>query len=516
MKILYRSILLKVSVFLVFLFIPSFSFSDDIKIALRDDPGLNKPYVDLAFFGSSISKSVPFRNIHDSLFYILPDASIGMGVAEKVEATSDGLVWTIHLRKGVKFHNGKTVKANDVKFSLDRVFQPDNKYLRGRFSIIKKVKVLGEHTVEIHTKRPMVSIPSILAQYLPIVPSDYSFKEPVGCGPYKFKEYAPNDRLELVGFDKYYLFKPDFENVTIKFIPNDVARVAAFTQGEVQAASDIPYGSIEEVMKNEEAYLVPQKSRMYYLGINSKKPYLSEKSVRQGLNYAIDRKTINDEFFKGRALLSAGIISPGSFGANPKLTPYSYEPENAKKSIKSGFITSLAYSYEDKFVEKQAQAISAYLGKVGIKVQLKGYENFPQVYESYIAKESDFYLDWVWDRPDPYRNLNYFFRSSRQLLYDKTPKIVDKLNKAETISGWEGREKIYSEIDKSLYDDPPMIYLYSAPESFFVGSKKFGLLSWHMLGLPSDRQCPKKCKKNEDCDKDYKCVSGCCQKTKKN
>jgi peptide/nickel transport system substrate-binding protein len=421
-------------------------------------------------------------NIHDTLFQPQEDASVKPALAETWEKIDD-LTWKITLRKDAVFHNGEPVTADAVKFSFDRVFKPELQCPhKGKLSAFKELTVLDTYTFTIKTEEPYAPGLYMLGYYLPIVPPKYVQEvgdtkyntDPIGCGPYKLARWDRGEQVVLEAFDKYYGPKPAYDRVIFKGNPEEASRVAALLTGEAQVISGIPVHQRKKIEESGKAYLTPQMGVMPYLGLNTYEAPFNDVRVRQAANYAINRELINKALFDGKAIICAGPISPRTFGADPNLKPYPYDPEKAKALLAAagyptGFEARLAYPTYMSQIQEQAEAIAADLAKVGIKVTLEPFER-AVMWERYKGRKHQMYIYWWDDAPEPDRYMYSLFSSKSRDYYYKNTRIDELLDKGRTIMDRAERAKVYNEIDRILYDDCPWVYLYVVPEVFGVAN----------------------------------------------
>jgi peptide/nickel transport system substrate-binding protein len=184
-----------------------------------------------------------------------PDYQLEMVLAESIEAGGRPDVWTIRLRPGITFHDGKPVTADDVLFSLGRIVDPKNPKV-GAASIsyidVDRSKKLDERTVRVRLKTPNVGFPDDVGQYFNgIVPTDYDPKQPVGTGPFKYQSFTPGERSVFVKNASYWRKgEPKVDQVAIIDFPDDTARVNALLGGQVDAITNLPAAQIAQVQGN--------------------------------------------------------------------------------------------------------------------------------------------------------------------------------------------------------------------------------------------------------------------------
>ena len=421
-------------------------------------------------------------NLHDTLFSPQEDATVKPALAEKWEKVDD-LTWKITLRKDATFHNGDPVNAEAVKFSFDRINDAaiDSPH-KGKLSPFKDFKVLDDYTFTIATAEPYAPGLYILGYYLPVVPpkyvkqvgdADYNIK-PIGSGPYKLVKWTKGEEIVLEAYDKYYGPKPAYKKVVFKAIPEEAARVASLVTGEADVVGAIPVNQRKKIVESGKAYLTPQMGAMNYLGLNTYEPPFNDVRVRQAVNHAVNRELMNKALFDGKAILCAGAISPRTFGHDPSLKPYAYDPEKAKKLLaeagyEKGFEARLTYGTYMSQIQEQAEAIGADLAKVGIKVKLEPLER-AVMWENYKGKKLQMYIYWWDDAPEPDRYVYSLFHSKSRDYYFKNPKVDELLDKGRTLLDREKRAQVYQEVDRILYNEAPWLYLYVVPEVFGVAN----------------------------------------------
>ncbi len=421
-------------------------------------------------------------NIHDTLFHPQEDATVLPALAEKWEKV-DPLTWKITLRKDAVFHNGEPVNAAAVKFSYDRINSEELKSPnKGKLSAFTELNVIDDHTFTIKTAQPYAPGLYMLGYYLPIVPPKYTQEvgnekyntDPVGSGPYRLKKWARGNEIVLEAFDKYYGPKPAYETVIFKANPEEASRIAALETGEADVISGVPVHQRKKILESGKAYLTPQMGDMHYLGINTYEAPFDDVRVRQALNYAIDKALINQALFDGKAIICAGPISPRTFGHNPDLKPYAYDPAKAKALLKEaghadGIDVRLAYPTYMSQIQEQAEAIAANMTKAGFRVTLEPFER-AVMWERYKGKQHQLYIYWWDDAPEPDRYMYSLFHSTSRDYYYKNPAVDDLLDKGRTIMDRAERAKVYAQIDEILYKDCPWAYLYVVPEVFGVAN----------------------------------------------
>ena len=325
-------------------------------------------------------------NVFDNLTARRPDGSLYSGLAEEVKLESQTR-WTFKLRHGVKFHNGDPFTSADVKFSLERTYDPNAKTMVATvFTTIDKIDTPDPYTVVIHTKKPDPLLAARLAfyggqivpkKYLESAGNDGFNAKPVGTGPVRFVSWTKDDRLTLESNPDYFGGRPDFERLIVRAIPETSPRVAALLKGEVDIITQLPPDQGQRVNGNGSTRVAGALyGGLYVLAVNSKRPPLDNPLVKQALSLAIDREIIAKELWKGRGIVPNGPIAKGDNHYDPKLAPLAYNPGEARERLKRAgykgeeiFIeTTVAYVAQDKAM---SEAIASMWKDVGVNVKVE-------------------------------------------------------------------------------------------------------------------------------------------------
>jgi peptide/nickel transport system substrate-binding protein len=327
--------------------------------------------------------------IHDALAKAMPGNPTAPSLAESWQVSADGRVYDFTLRKGVKFHNGDTMTAEDVKFSFERYKGAAAKSLKDR---VAAVETPGPLQVRFRLKNPW---PDFMTFYTAasgagwIVPKkhvekvgDEAYKKaPVGAGPYKFVSFTPGIELVMEAFDGYWRKTPSVKRLVFKVITDETTRLAALKRGEVDVVYSIRGELAEELVRTPGLTLKPTVIQApQWISMldqwDPKSPWY-DKRVRQAANLAIDRKAINQAITLGHSRLTYSIIpSTFDFFWQPP-TPYPFDVPQAKKLLaEAGYPTGFDagdYFLDISYANVQ-EAIAGYLQQVGIRSKLRPVE----------------------------------------------------------------------------------------------------------------------------------------------
>ncbi|MGO4572457.1 ABC transporter substrate-binding protein [Microvirga sp. 2TAF3] len=339
--------------------------------------------------------------IFDRLIEPDPNLQIKPSLAESW-TNVDPTTWRIKLRSGVKFQDGAPLTPEDVIYSLTRVKDIPNSPapFTGNVGAIASMSVVDPQTIEFKTKDPtpdfieQVGLVYIVQKKLSEGKSIEAFNDrsaTVGTGPYKVTEWVPGDHISLVRNDLYWGKKPDFENVTIRFIANDAARVAALRSGAVDIIDAVPPNDVMTLEKVKGLKLSSIASaRIIYLALDASRgesPFivgtdgkqlnpnpLKDRRVRQALSKLINRQLIVDRLLDGAGEAAGQLVPVGIGGSDPSLKPMAYDVQGAKKLLADagypqGFGITI-HTSNDRFAgdSESAQAIGQMFAQGGLKV----------------------------------------------------------------------------------------------------------------------------------------------------
>jgi peptide/nickel transport system substrate-binding protein len=326
--------------------------------------------------------------IHDAIAKAMPGNATAPGLAESWQVSADGRVYDFTLRKGVKFHNGDPLTAEDVKFSFDRYRGAAAKAIKDRVAAIETPSPLH---VRFRLKNPW---PDFMTFYTAasgagwIVPKkhvekvgDEAFKKaPVGAGPYKFVSFTPGVELVMEAFEGYWRKIPSVKRLVFKVISDESTRLAALKRGEVDVVYSIRGELAEELQRTPGLTLKPTviQAPQWVSMLDQwdpKSPW-HDRRVRLAANLAVDRKTINQAITLGHSKLTHSII-PSTFDFYWAPPAYPFDVAQAKKLLaEAGYPNGFDAGdyYLDIAYANVQEAIANYLQQVGIRTRLKPIE----------------------------------------------------------------------------------------------------------------------------------------------
>lgn len=262
------------------------------------------------------------------------------GLAKSWERIDDNTL-LFHLNENVKFHNGEKFTANDVKFTIERAKGlPKVGHL---YKLISNVEVVDDNTVKIVTSEPFAPLlahlshktASIISEKYYAEKGDKYFENPVGTGPYKYKDWKIGDRITLEAFPEYFKGEPAIKYIVVRAVPEENSRVIGLETGEIDMTADLGAESRKIVLDNKDKinYLESSGISVNYVGINTNKGVLKDRDVRRAIAMAINRDDIINSIMMGTVDKANSFIAPGTFGYSPESKVLEYNPEEAKKII---------------------------------------------------------------------------------------------------------------------------------------------------------------------------------------
>ncbi len=443
-------------------------------------------------------------HIYDTIVGVNPEGKPdpAYGLAEKWEASEGAKVWTFYLKKGIKFHNGEELTAEDVKFSFEKALLKEArssfaKYFRAQ---VEEIKVLDRYNVQVILKSPDAFFANLLTPVQSseglIMPKKYfeqvgdkGFNEkPIGTGPWKFVSKAIGDYVEFEANEQHWQQVPQFKKLRILNIPEEYTRLAMLKRGEVDIAvlssalakeveaAGLSVKSIREVAAVDVILYQNYSPDMIY----------HDKRVRKALCLAIDRETIVKQVFGGRAKVatypSFTSVMPGF---DSTLPPYPYDLKEAKRLLaEAGYPNGFSlkfYMFPMAGVPQLrdvAQAVVGYWEKIGVKAELIPLDSLRTIRTKYIAEPQKFEppgeVSTVRLPNMPAGGILVLWYLPREeggvvTLARGVPRMAELWNKAKREIDPLKREKIMSQTLKVAYDELVALPVAYADAIFGVG-----------------------------------------------
>ncbi|WP_342358765.1 ABC transporter substrate-binding protein [Terrarubrum flagellatum] len=421
------------------------------------------------------------------------------GLAEKWEAVND-TTWRFHLRKGVKWHDGKPFTAADVVFTINRIVDPQVGYgLLARIGQVSGATVVDDYTVDVKTKvvfptlvRGMSDIIIEPKHYYEQVGAQGVIKKPLGTGPFIFQSYTPGDRYELKANPDYWGGAPKFDKLVIREIPEAATRVASLLAGETQIIEEVPIDLIDQVNTSGRAKIdeIPTSAGLI-LTYDVRKPPFDNPKVREALDYAIDKPTILKEILKGHGeLLQGQLLTSSALGFDPSLKARPFDPAKARKMLQEAgynFSTQVPITTQSgKYVSDvdMCNVIAGMLNEVGVKATVNVVEG--GVYSKIsIANELGPLSMVAWYNLGDADFASVWFTKGGK----RTVWVNDDYEKffamGRSTNDEAERVKAYHQMSGVMFEENPAIFLFGLPSVYAASTKiaGFGAASDKVLRL---------------------------------
>jgi peptide/nickel transport system substrate-binding protein len=353
----------------------------DVKIGIQLEPTNLDPTTGGA---AAAIRTVTNTNIFEGLTQIDKDGAVQPALAKSWEISEDGLVYTFHLNEGVKFHDGTDLTADDVKFTLDRNRAPDSVSAQKQlFEAIASVDVVDPLTVKVTLSRPQGDFLYNMGWGDAVIVAPESAADnqtnPIGTGPYSFKNWAKGDHVELEKNPNYWGVAPSIENVTFKFISDPTAATSALLAGDIDAFQGFPAPELLEQFKANPEFqvIVGTTQGETIVGLNNARPPLDNVKVRQAIAHAIDRNAIIDGAMYGYGQPIGSFFPPGDPAYIDLTAQSAFDPEKSKALLAEAGVTDLTLTFKvppAAYARAAAPIIQQQLANVGIKVNVVNVE----------------------------------------------------------------------------------------------------------------------------------------------
>jgi peptide/nickel transport system substrate-binding protein len=432
-------------------------------------------------FSVNFSERQPLYLIYNTLLALKPDFSIGPELAERWEVTDEGRRLVLHLRAGVKFHDGTVFDAAAVKFNLDRRMDPAvGSPQRGALAeAIDAVEVVDPLTVTLRLKGPSPNLLGMLAQREGFMVSpaaaeklgkDFS-THPVGTGPFVLKEWVPGNRLVVERNPGYWeKDKPYLDGVTFRDITNTAVAIQRLLTGEADYASALSPIDVRQIETNKNLVLdASAVGRWYALQWQVNKPPFDNPKLRRAIAHAVDRKRIIDIVMSGRAAVSNSPTPNSLWWSAPDVAGYEYDPAKAKALLaEAGYPNGLEVGLSTPqiaLLQQVNQLVQEQLKAVGITVRLEPISQsdwYPRVIQYAIN-----FTPMRWSqRPDPDGVLTLLFDSKgagNSTRYNN-PEVDALLARARGLTDPAERKPLYARMQQIISDDLPYVPLFFSLE----------------------------------------------------
>jgi len=426
-----------------------------------------------------------YTAIYDKLVDLDQNGNVVPFLATSWEEAGDHLSWTLHLRQGVKFHDGTDFNADSVKTNIERYIDPkQNSPRKGEIPYVTGVTVVDPYTAKIELSQAFVVLMYSLAGTTGVMVSPAAIQKygadlasnPVGTGPFVFKSWVKNDKVEVTRNPSYWKpGLPYLDTVDYRGISDASVIVTGMQSNAIQATYGVPANDVPSLKTNPDMQLLLHPSTsISSLRLNCAASPFDKKEIRQALSWAIDRAAIEKSLFFDTGTPANSFLGPLNLGYNKGITLYNQlDTAQAKQLLATGGQPN-GFSFNAQTTNstdalKLAQAIKSQLAAIGVTMNLQLLDGVTLLQK---LVQKDFQASFVTFNGgvEPFQGFDRFFYSKSPIdVYGYTnPQFDDLLTKAAATGDTNARVQLYQQMAQILSEDCPWIFLrYPAQTELF-------------------------------------------------
>ena len=433
------------------------------------------------------------QQIFDGLVQFDPTLMVTPALADFWKASRDGLTWTFTLKKGVRFHHGRELTAEDVVYSFTRLLDPAVRsgaadlflgiqgardFRDGRAETVTGLKALDRSTVRVTLTETTVPFVSVLAiGHAKIVPRDVVSQagdafgtRPIGTGPFKFVRWDRNQEIVLAANEAYFGGAPRLSRVVFRVFSGDRwdSSFDDFQRGQLEDTIPPARGYQQVIHDPRWVYVKRPMISIRFYGLNTRMKPLDDRRVRLAIMHAIDREALIHEIHLDRYVVARGILPPGSLGFNPKLSPPDYRVGRARELLaQAGYpggrglpTIHITASVNADAVVREHEYIKRALGAIGIKTEFVYLTDWSAFSKALAERRLQaFMYAWYADVPDPDNFLSKLFhsKSPRNLFSYENAAVDALLERARRETDMQRRVDAYRRAEELILEDAPLV-----------------------------------------------------------
>ena len=432
--------------------------------------------------------------------------AVALDLAESWDISADGTTYTFNLHPNARFHDGSPVTAQDVKWSIERVANPElvspvvDQYLNDIVGIQARLdeaasEVSGVQVVDDRTIRFTIDAPKayflakltyptgFILDQENVAIGDNWFETPNGTGPFRLDEYTIGETIRLGRNQYYHLGPPHLDEV--EMILSGGSSMILFENDEIDVTG-VGLADLERVLDPSDAlnplvHPYPARFTTSYIGLNTEHPPLEDPKFRKALNLAFDRDQIASVVYEGAVRPAKTIIPPRFPSYNASLDPYPYDPEEARR-----LLAESSYGADPDSIPRLVLSISGSLGaavplglevilqaweqELGLQVEIQQTEWATFLEDVNQERYQMFSLGWGADYPDPENFLDLLFHSEsdgNRTNYSN-PEVDAILEQARVEQDWTRRSELYNQVEEMILEDAPWVLLWNDEDWYFL------------------------------------------------
>lgn len=462
---------------------------EDLTVVVKADVRSFDP-----IFGNDTAGHAVFRHIYETLVKYDANGNLVPNLAESVTWT-DNKDCEIKLKKGVLFHNGEELKANDVKFTLYRIAaEPCDIHYMLQDINLDSFETPDDYTVKFSLNNPDASVAAILAFGSVGIVNEKAVTEagdnygmnPIGTGPYKLQSWTKGNQSVIERFEDYHGDKPAFKTITFKVVPEVTNRLVELESGGADLAYDI---SVTDVARVEESSALKlstiDSSSVTFMGMNTSKAPLNDQRVREAIRYAIDVNGIVNSVYRGISTPASNPMNPSCIYYDKTSTVSEYNVEKAKQLMTEagyadGFDITITTDDRKERID-MATIIQSELKEIGINAEIKILEWGAYLTTCYDGEQELYMGGWTTFTPEPSLSLKGPFSSSSfgsggNMTFYSNPKVDELLTAGLLTTDVAEREQIYTDLQREITNQCTWVYLTYGVQIYAMNSKLEGFV----------------------------------------
>jgi peptide/nickel transport system substrate-binding protein len=449
--------------------------------------------------------------MYDTLVRFKPNSfDLEPSLATSWDISGDLTQYTFKLRPGVKFHDGTDFNADAVKFTYDRLLDPNHPYADtgpfpfapGYYGSIAETNVIDPLTVQFKLNRQDASLINAFTLNTGRIVSPEAVKtqrknfsqNPVGTGPFKFISWDHNVRITLTANPDYWDGAPALSQLIFRPLVDEQTRITEFLSGGVDVIFDVPPDNIEQVKGTPTAVFLEQPGpHVWWVTLNTKKPPFDNVLVRRAVNYAVNKDALTQDILKSTGTPSVGPIPPAiDWAYTDQVTRYPYDPDQARALLdQSGVLMPINVTFwvtesgsGMQSPKTMGTAIQADLAAVGVNAQIQTYEwgAFLNTYGAGLGDQAAMAeLSWMFDSGDPAHMLpnNLYGPACSPKGFNsgcyQNPQVDLLMDAALKINDRAQRGALYRQIQGIVADDAPWIFVDNQIQNAAAATRVGGL-----------------------------------------
>ncbi len=434
------------------------------------------------------------ETLYETLYAATPDGKhLKPWLATGYTLSHNQLVWTFHLRHGVRFQNGKPMTSADVKFSINRVSAKASNPFAFIDAAIKSITTPNKYTVVITTRYPWAPLLADVALFAnSIIPNNYGgesqaqfFKHPIGTGPFGFQSWAKGRQLVLVRNPYYWQHgKPYLNKVTFTDVPNDNTRTLQLRGNQSDVDEFPPFSSISQLQGTPGLKVSDfTSSETEFLQFNENHSPFQNVHVRRAIAYALNRQQMVKTVLFGHGSVANSFLTPGLWAHDPNVSVPNYDMAKAKAELAKspdphGFAASLLVGSGVSNEQSLGAIVQSDLAPLGIKVTLQPVDPNTEYTD---VQNGQYQMAFQYDTTDiidPDELVSYSAmggntgQKTKALFTNyNSPQVDSWAEQAERIFDQAKRQVLYNKIQQTMSQDVPLIPLYYSPFVYAYSNK---------------------------------------------